>query len=166
MESAELMAVVMLLSARASGDGLGDDTDVVYAGLTEGIDDRGKTTKWNGFIATEKDALLRVFQLSFDSRTKLVNVDGFIAEVNALGLVHRHDQALLIDFLHGARLRDVDFDAGLQDGRGNHENNEQHENHVHERDHVDLGERSLRRFGELLHVPKLFDVAGRARPYS
>jgi hypothetical protein len=39
----------------------------------------------------------------------------------------------------------------LEDGSGDHENDEQDENHVHERDHVDLGEGRLR-FGELRHL--------------
>src|SRR5882672_10739029 len=100
----------------------------------------------------EEDTFLPVFQLRLDPWAELMNVDGFIAKVNALRLVHGDDQALLIDFLYSARLWDVDFDAGLEDRGGDHENNQQHENHVHERDHVDLGERSLRRFGELRHL--------------
>src|SRR5712664_2195864 len=82
---------------------------------------------------------------------KLMNVDGLIAKIDALSLVHGDDQALLIDFLYGARLWNVDFDAGLEDRSGDHENDQKHENHVDERDHVDLGERSLRRFGKLRH---------------
>jgi len=81
---------------------------------------------------------------------------GSLPEVDALSLVHGNDQALLIDFLHRARLGNVDFDAGLENRGGDHEDNQEHENHVHERDHVDLGERSLRRFGELRHIFRFY----------
>ena len=76
---------------------------------------------------------------------------GVVAEIDELLLVDGDDDALLVDFLDGRGLGDVDFDAGLQDRRGDHENDEQHEHDVDERDHVDLGERRLRRFGELRH---------------
>src|SRR6267142_1460627 len=145
-------AVVMLLSARAIGDGLGDDADVIDAGLPERVHDGGKAAEWNCFIAAKEDTLLPVFQLRLDPWAELMNVDGLIAKIDALSLVHGDDQALLIDFLYGARLWNVDFDAGLEDRSGDHENDQKHENHVDERDHVDLGERSLRRFGKLLHL--------------
>jgi hypothetical protein len=86
---------------------------------------------------------------------KLVNVDGVIAEVDALRLVYSDDKAILADIFDGVGLGDIDFDAGLQDGRGNHEDDEKHENHVHEGDHVDVREGSLRRFGESRHGQKL-----------
>jgi hypothetical protein len=140
------------LSARAIGDGLGNDAYIIDAGLPKRVHYSGKAAEWNRFIAPKEDTFLPVFQLRLDPWAELMNVDGFIAEVNALGFIHGDDQALLIDFLYSARLWDVDFDAGLEDRRGNHENNEQYENYVHERDHVDLGERSLRRFGKLRHL--------------
>jgi hypothetical protein len=97
-------------------------------------------------------------------RPKLVNIDGIIAKVDPLPFIDAHDEAVLADIFDGFGFWDVDFDAGLEDGSGNHENDEQHENHVHERDHVDLGERSLRRFGELHHIPALANADGWGRP--
>jgi len=97
------------LGTGAGGDGLGDDADVVDAGLAEGINDGGEAAEGDGLVATEKDALLRVFQLRFDSGAELVNVDGLIAEVDALGLVDGDDEAFLIDLftvrVWGRRLR-------------------------------------------------------------
>jgi hypothetical protein len=55
------------LSARSVGDGLGDDADVIDAGLPERVHDRGKAAKWNCLIAAQKDTLLRVFQLRLDA---------------------------------------------------------------------------------------------------
>ena len=80
-----------------------------------------------------------------------MNVDGLISKINALSLVDRDDKPLLINFLDRVGLWDVNFDAGLQNGGGDHENDEEHEDNVDERDHVDLGERALRLFGELRH---------------
>src|SRR2546421_12554972 len=108
--------IFYLLSARAGGDRLGDDADVIDARHAKRIDHGCKTAKRNGFIATEEDALLRVFQLRADLGAELVNVGGLIAEVDALGLVHGDDEALLIDFLDGASLGDVDLDARLENG--------------------------------------------------
>jgi hypothetical protein len=80
-----------------------------------------------------------------------VNVDGTVAEIDALVLVDGDDEALLVDFFYSGRFGDVDFNAGLQDRGSDHENDEEHENNVDERDHVDLGERALRVFRELRH---------------
>jgi hypothetical protein len=80
-----------------------------------------------------------------------VDVDGSIAQIDELILVDGDDEPLLVDFLYGSGFRDVNFDAGLQDGCSDHKNDEEHENNVNERDHVDLGEGALRGFGELRH---------------
>src|SRR5882762_9709233 len=110
--------VIKLLGTRPGRDGLGDNADVVDAGLAKGVDDGGETPEGNGFVAAEEDAFLRVFQVSFDPQTELVNIGGLIAEVDALSFVHGDDEALLIDFLHGPRFGDVDFDARLENRGG------------------------------------------------
>jgi len=94
---------------------------------------------------------LRLLKLGCYLSTQLVNVDRAVAEIHALVFVDGDDQALLVDIFNGGRFGDVDFDAGLQDRSGDHENDEQHENNVDERDHVDLGESALRVFGKLRH---------------
>src|SRR5688572_5076093 len=53
---------------------------------------------------------------------------------------HVHEQALAGNLLRAARLRQVHFDAALEHRCGHHEDDEQHEHHVYERDHVDLGQ--------------------------
>src|SRR5271163_1689027 len=95
--------------------------------------------------------ILGLFELRPDFRAELVDIDGNVGEIDELVLVDGDDEARLVDFLYGLRLGDVDFDAGLEDRSGDHENDEQHKNNVDERDHVDLGERALRVFGELRH---------------
>jgi hypothetical protein len=80
-----------------------------------------------------------------------VNVDGIVAEIDALVFVDGDDEALLGDFLDGVRFRDVDFDAGLKDGSGDHEDDEKDQDDIDEWDHVDVGEVGLRGFGQCGH---------------
>ena len=51
------------------------------------------------------------------------------------------DQPLLGDFFHGLSFPHSDLDARLQDGRRDHEDDQQHQHHVDERGDVDVGER-------------------------
>ena len=137
----------MLLSAGAVGDGLGDDADITDAGLTQSIDNAGEDAEGDFFVAAEEDSVLRLFELGFHFCAELVNVDGIVAEINLLRFVDRNDQALFGDFFYRVSFGDVEFDAGLQDRRGDHEDDQEHEHDVDERHHVDLGERGLGRFG-------------------
>ena len=52
---------------------------------------------------------------------QLVDVDRLVIEKNLLIAVDGQHQALLGDLLNGARFGHGDIDAGLQDRRGNHE---------------------------------------------
>jgi len=80
-----------------------------------------------------------------------VNVDGIVAEIDELVLVHGDDKSLLGDFLDGVSFGDVDVDAGLKNGCGDHEDDEEDEDDIDERNHVDVGERGLGGFGQLRH---------------
>ena len=119
--------------------------------MAQSVDHLGESAEGNCFVGAKEDRVLRLLKLGCYLSTKLVNVNGTVAEIDALVLVDGDDEALLVDFFNGGGFGDVDFDAGLEDRRGDHENDEQHENNVDERDHVDLGERALRVFGELRH---------------
>src|ERR1700722_2801249 len=130
---------------------LRDDTNIIDAREAQSVYDFGENAKGDGFVGAKKDGILGLFELSFYLSAETIDVDGCISNVDELILVDRNDETDFVDFLDGRRFGDVDFDTGLQDGGGNHENNEQDENNVDERDHVDLGERALRVFGELRH---------------
>ena len=80
-----------------------------------------------------------------------MDVDGIVAEIDELVFVDGDDDALFDDFLDGVSFGDIDFDAGLKDGSGDHENYEKTEDDIDERDHVDVGEGGLSGFGELGH---------------
>jgi hypothetical protein len=130
-------------SAAPLGDGFGDDAYVGDAGNAQGIDDGGEGSEGNSFVAAEEYGVARMLELLFDFVGKLVDVDGIVAEVDALGLVYGDDEALLGDFLDGVNFGEIDFDAGLQDGCGDHEDDEEDEDDVNERHHVDVGEGGL-----------------------
>src|SRR5271157_3429065 len=89
-------------SALPFGDGFGDDADVGEAGDAERIDDGGEAAEGNGFVAAEEDGILRMLELFANFVGELVDVDGDVAEVDALGLVNGDDEALFGDFLDGA----------------------------------------------------------------
>ncbi len=66
-----------------------------------------------------------------------------ITQVNFLALGDGDDQALLGNDLHGFGLGHADFNAGLQHRRSQHEDDQQHQHHVHKRRDVDLRQRGL-----------------------
>ena len=140
-------SAVMLLSAGAVGDGLGDDADITDAGLAQSVDNAGEDPEGDFFVAAEEDGVLRLFELGLHFCAELMDVDGIVAEIDLLGFVDRDDQALLGDFFYRVGFGDVEFDAGLQDRRSDHEDDEENEHDVDERHHIDLGERGLRGFG-------------------
>src|SRR5258708_19687927 len=100
----------MLLGARPISDGLGDDTDIADAGLAQGVYHAGEDAEGDFFVAAEEDGVLRFFQLRVDFGAKLMNVDGIVAEINALGFVDRYDEPLLVHFLTSVRFAAVKFD--------------------------------------------------------
>jgi hypothetical protein len=126
---------------------LSDDRDVGDPGLAKGIDDSAEGAEGNGFVGAEVDDVALALGLSLNFVGELMDVDGFVAEIDELVLVHGDDEALLGDFLDGVSFGDVDFNAGLQNGSGDHEDDKENENDVDERHHVDVGEAGLGGFG-------------------
>src|ERR1019366_392705 len=95
-------------------------------------------------VSTQKDGLaLGVANFLAQPRSDLVDVDGIIAEKNFLLAVDGDYQPLFGDFLHRFGVRHRDLNARLQHGRRHHEDDEQHQHHVHQRGDVDVRERGL-----------------------
>jgi hypothetical protein len=130
---------------------LGDDGNVGDARDTEGVDDGAEGAEGNGLVSAKIDDVVLVLGLFSDFVGELVDVDGIVAEIDELLFIDGDDEFLFGDFLDGVSFGDVDFDAGLQDGCRDHEDDQEHENNVDERNHVDLGEGGLRGFGYLRH---------------
>ena len=72
-----------------------------------------------------------------------VDVDGLVLQEDVLVLVDGDDVRCFGELIDGAGVRDGDFDAGLQHRRGEHEDEQQHEDDVDQRRDVDLGQRGL-----------------------
>src|SRR3984893_872942 len=117
---------------------------VADARLFDGVHHGGEGAKRDIFIGAQIDRLvLRIANLLFQARSNLVDVDGIVAEKNFLRFVDADDKALFGNFFDRAGVRDVYFDSGLQYRRGHHENDEQHEDDIHQRRDVDVGKRGL-----------------------
>jgi len=144
-------AELILAGAGPFRKGLRDDTNIIDARETQSVHDFGENTKGDGFVGAKKDGILGPFELNFYLSAEPVDIDRRVSNVNELILVDGHDETDFVDFLDGGCFGYVDFDARLEDRGSDHENDKQDENNVDERDHVDLGERALRVFGELRH---------------
>src|SRR5271165_5855244 len=124
-------AAMSLLNLRALCERLGDDADILYAGLSQGGHYGGPTAEGNGFVAADVHRLMRgVFHLRKQLRAEFVDVHRFVIQIDALGFVNGNDHAHLGEFFHGLRLGDVHFDSGLQYRRGDHENDQQYKDDV------------------------------------
>jgi hypothetical protein len=138
---------VLLASAVPVVDGLGDYADVGDARHAERVDDGAEGAEGYGFVGAEEDDIFLRLGLFFDFVGELVNVDGVVAEIDELVFVHGDDEALLSDFFYGVSFGDVDFDAGLENWGGDHEDDKEDEDDIDERNHVDFGEGGLCGFG-------------------
>jgi hypothetical protein len=132
------------------GERFGHNANVADPRLAKRIHQERKSSEGNGLVATEKYAFVRLFQLGLNFPPKVIHVDGIIAQKNVLILVHGDYDFLFGYFVRSFRFGNVDFDTGLQNGSGDHEDDQEDEDDVDERDHVDLGQRRLR-FGDLRH---------------
>src|ERR1700676_818687 len=128
------------------------DADILDAGLAHRVHDQGKGTEGDRRIATEIDRVsLRIMHLGMNLVTQFVNVDGGVANINALRAIDGNDNARFGNLFYSFGLRHVHFDSGLQDRRRDHENHEQHKHDVHKGDDVDLRKRSAGLAAQLWH---------------
>jgi hypothetical protein len=125
--------------------GLGDDADVGDAGLFDGIHDGGEGAEGDALVGAEVDDALGgvAFAGAAEHRWEGVDVDGLVLQEDVLFFVDGDDHAFFGELIDGARLRDRYFDAGLEDGRGEHEDEQKHEDDVDQRRDVDLGQCGL-----------------------
>src|SRR6266542_4843088 len=123
---------------------LGDNAYVGDAGPLYRVHYRGEGPEGNIFIGADEDALaLGVADRCVQPRGDLVDVHRIVSEIDALVFVDGDHQPLLGDLLHGPGLGHVDFDAGLQDGRGHHKHHQQHQHNIDKGSDVNIGERAL-----------------------
>jgi len=130
---------------------LGNDADIGDAGTAELVDHGGEDAEGNGLVGSQINGVVRMLLLLFDARGKVADVDRIIADVDELVFVNGDNNLLFDDGLDGFRLGDVDLNAGLEDGSGDHKDDEENQHHINERHHVDVGEGGLGGFGKLGH---------------
>src|SRR6185312_10000115 len=87
--------------------------------------------------------MLRIADFLPESSADLVNVDRIVSQENFLLFVDADHHSLFGDFFYGAGFGNSDFNAGLQNRRRNHKNNEQHQHDVYQRSYVDVRESNL-----------------------
>src|SRR2546422_2379435 len=123
---------------------LRDDAHVADTGLLHRIHHGGEGAERHVFIGADEDGLvLRVTDFLTQPGSDFIDVDSIVAQKDALLLVDADYQALLGDLFYGARFWDIDFNARLQHWRRDHEDDQEHEDDVHQGRDVDIGERGL-----------------------
>src|SRR6266481_8598043 len=118
-----------------------------YVGDARGfhrVHNGGESAEGHIFVGTDEDGLvLRIADFLFEPGSDLVDVDRVVAQKNALLLVNADHQAFFGNLFHGARFGYVYLNAGLQHRGGDHEDDQQHQNNIHQGRNVDIGERGL-----------------------
>src|SRR5580658_1715546 len=124
---------------------LRNDADVADARRLDGVHHGGEGAKRYIFVGAQINGLmLRIANLLLEERSDLVDVDRVVAQKNSLRFIDANYQPLFGNLFDRARVGNVDFDSRLQHGRGDHENDEQHEDDIDQRSDVDVGKRALR----------------------
>src|SRR4051812_16889643 len=72
-----------------------------------------------------------------------IHVNGIAAEKNFLFTVDSDHQPRLGNLINGLRVRHSHVNARLNNRRGQHKDNEQHQHHIDKRSDVDVGKRGL-----------------------
>src|SRR3981081_4365403 len=123
---------------------LRDEAHIADTCLFDGVHHGGEGAKRNIFVGAQIDRLvLRIANLLSQARSNLVDGNWVVVVEKFLRFVDADQEALFGDLFDGASVGDVDFDSGLQYRRGDHENNKQHENDIHQRRDVDVGKGGL-----------------------
>src|SRR5262249_20345824 len=121
------------------------DADICDSRLLYRIHHSGKDTKRNILVSSQINRLLRgILHLLPQLRRDLVHINWITAQKHSLLAVHGNHQPWLRDLFDRSRLRDGNLDARLQYRRRQHEDDEQHEHHIYQWRHIDVGKGGLR----------------------
>src|SRR6266853_316534 len=143
----------MAFSVRSIFERLRDDADILDAGLAHGVYHQRERAEWNGFVAAQVDRIaLRITHLRVNLASQLVDVYRIVSDINSLGAVNRNDHSRFGNFLDCLRFGDVHLDSGLQNRRGDHEDHQEDEHDVHERDNVNVRKGGAGLARELRHI--------------
>src|SRR5882672_12672480 len=154
----------MAVSVRSIFEWLRNHADILDAGLAHGVYHEGERAEGDGLVAAKVDRIgLRIAHLRVDLGSQLVDVYGIVADVDSLGAIDRDNDTRFGNFLYGLRFGDVDFDAGLENRGGDHEDHDEDQHDVHERDDVDVRKGGACLARELRHIRLTLKRIGRPR---
>src|ERR1700691_1948079 len=127
------------LNLRTLAERLGYHTYILDTRLTQRVHYRSPTAEGNRFIAAHVNSLmLQVVRLRNYLLAEIVDVNRFVIQIDALRAVDSDDHAHFRQFFHRFRFWDVHVDARLQNRRGDHEDNQQHQYDADKRHHIDF----------------------------
>ena len=127
------------LECRLALERLGDDADVADAGSFDGIHYGGEGAEGDCFVGADVDYFLFVRGILGEDGGEVVDVDGFVLEEDVLVFVDGDDEVDFAELRDEAGVGNGDLDAALQNRGGEHEDEEQNQDHVDQRRDVDVG---------------------------
>jgi hypothetical protein len=141
--SAELVVLLVVRDGVAGHDplfldGLGDDADIGDAGLFDRVHHRSEGAEGYSLIGTYVDDLLFILGVCSEDGRKVVDVDRFVLEKDILVLVNGDHKMFFGELVDLPGLRNSDLDATLEDGGGDHEDEEQDQHDIDKRRDVDV----------------------------
>src|SRR5579863_2092220 len=87
--------------------------------------------------------MLRVAHLLPQLGSNFVDVDGIVPQEHALLFIDADHHPLFGDLFHSTSLGNADLDSRLQHRGRDHEDDQQHQHHIHQRRNVDVRKRKL-----------------------
>src|SRR5437879_148472 len=134
-----IVAAAMLTSALA--DGLGHHAEALDTGAPDHVHRLDHRAVGKARVGLEVERLvLAVAEGVAEHALEAAGRNALVVEVERAVLCHREDHALLDRGRPGGRARQIHVDAAVHHRRREHEDQEQDEHDVHQRDDVDLGE--------------------------
>ncbi len=124
---------------------LGQQGDLGESALGDGAHHLHDPPVGEVLVAAHEDAPVWIaLRDRLQLRHQLAEIDLLVLQVDlALGVdTHAERLAVRVERL-GVGLRQIDADPGRHQRRGDHEDDQQHQHHVHQRRDVDLGERAV-----------------------
>src|SRR5437667_673321 len=117
--------------------------DAAESGAPHDVNDRNDRAPFHILVGPEKDIVLRAFGVLLQSFGDIGEVDPLRAIVDQpLAADRKNDVLFRVYGGDVPRLGQLHVDAGLKDGRRDHEYDEQHEHHVDQRRNIDVSERT------------------------
>src|SRR5439155_7598414 len=119
---------------------LRDNADVLDSSQLQMIQHRRKRLERHRLVGAQVNALACWIEklLPYFIPQLIDVVDGIILQIEFLLLIDRHNQFFFCNFAHDLSLGHVHLDTGLDNRSRYHEDDQQYQNDIDERDDIDL----------------------------